>query len=118
MGANEKTANGKWVLMVEFMNYSQYTPMLFNGNSVWDFVRNVVLVYSAVTGEFIFWTILILIAFVPGYITSGSVLVPATTYLFVGGFLAVVAPPELSMPMYIILLISVSGIMYHFFVKR
>lgn len=104
--------------MVEFANYTQYTPMLFNGNSFWDFIQNIVLVYTAVTGEFIFWTILVLIAFVPGYITSGSVLVPAVTYLFVGGFLAVFAPPELSKPMYVILLVSATGIMYHFFTKR
>lgn len=99
-------------------NYSQYLPMLFNGNSFWDIIYNMVTVYSLVVGEFMFWSILIMIAFVPSYIMSGGVIIPCTTYLFVGGFLYFYAPPELSKPMYIILLISVTGIMYHFFVKR
>lgn len=99
-------------------NYSQYMPMLFEGNGFWDMIVNAITIYTTVTGDFIFWSFIIMMAFIPGYITSGSVLVPCTTYLFVGAFLAAVAPPELSMPMYIILLVGVSGIIYHFFVKR
>lgn len=105
-------------MVVEYANYSQYLPMLFTGDSIWDFVYNFVAVYSLVVGEFIFWTLLITLSFVPGYITSGSVLGPCTTYLLTGWALAIYAPPELSMPMYMILLVGVVGIIYHFFVKR
>jgi len=104
--------------MSGFQNYGQYISMLFSGDSVWDIIYNFVIVYSMVTGEFIFWSFIILMSLVPGYITTGTVLVPCTTYLFIGGFLVAVAPPELSMPMYIILVVGISGILYHFFTKR
>lgn len=98
-------------------NYSQYYQHFFTENMHgWDFVSHAGDFWSSVIPSEFFWMIVILIPYITIYNRTGSVIIPAVLYLFIGGSLAAIMPPNLAMLYYWFIILGAGGVIYKMFV--
>lgn len=98
-------------------NYSQYYQKFFvPGMKGWDFVSHSRDFWSSMVPEEFFWLIILLIPYITIYNRTGTIIIPAVLYLFIGGALALVMPPILAQFYYWFIILGTAGIIYKMFI--
>ncbi len=93
--------------------------MLFTSNmGVWQFLENIFLVIDCYSSAMFVWTFLIGSPFVVLYIQQKSIINLVILYLFIGGVLVLQLPPQASGPALMMLLMGITGIIFHIFKKE
>lgn len=98
-------------------NYSQYYQNFYTpGMHGWDFVSHTANFWTSLTPAGFFWMIIILIPYITVYNRTGTIIIPAVLYLFIGGALAAVMPPFLGQFYYWFIILGAGGVIYRMFV--
>jgi hypothetical protein len=98
-------------------NYSSYHTNFFaNMTNPWSFVSNFDNFWTNVVPPEMFWGVLLVVPFATLYNRTGSAIIPAVIYLFIGGAMAAIMPPQLGQFYYWFLLVGAGGIMFELFV--
>jgi hypothetical protein len=105
------------VTAVPTNNYSQYYQRFFTADmGGWDFVSHTSDFWNTLLPSEFFWMIVILIPYLTIYNRTGSIIIPAVLYLFIGGALAVVMPPMLATLYYWFIILGAGGVIYRMFI--
>lgn len=98
-------------------NYSRYYQGFFTpGMGGWDFTSHTSSFWTSVIPSELFWAIIILIPYLTIYNRTGTVIIPAVLYLFIGGTLALVMPTFLGQFYYWFLALGSAGVIYKMFI--
>lgn len=93
--------------------------MLFTQKmGVWQFLENIFTVIDSYSSTMFVWTFVIGSPFVVLYIQQKSVINLVILYLFLGGLLVLKLPIQASGPALMMLLLGITGIIYHIFKKE
>lgn len=99
-------------------NYTQYFDVLYSETTGWGALRAVTNTYEAMVGKELFWILVITMPFICMWIKQQSVAIAAVVALVSGGLLMTLVPPEFGMPLKLLLVIGISGLLWHIFMKR
>lgn len=93
--------------------------MLFTSNmGVWQFLTNVFSVIDTYSSAMFVWIFVIGSPFVVLYIQQKTVINLVIVYLFLGGVLVMQLPAQASGPALMMLLMGITGIVFHVFKKE
>lgn len=99
--------------------YSQYNTMLWDGeDSGFGFVENLYDVMIGLSSAVVFWLIVLPLPFLAAWIKQQSVIIPSIMYMVIGGSAVAIMPVELAKPAWLMLALSITGIIYHLFKQR
>jgi len=98
--------------------YDQWIDVLFADSTGWGLLTGIYNVASGVVGASIFWIIVLPIPFIITLIKQQSMAIPTTLYLVLGSIFALAAPAELQKPAYLMLVLGITGLVYHVFKNR
>jgi|SRR6056297_1474734 len=100
-------------------NYSQYSTMLWDGESSgFGFLHNLYDVMIALSSVTVFWIVVLPLPFLAAWIKQQSVIIPSVMYMVIGGSVLAVMPVELAKPAWMMLALSITGLIYHLFKQR
>lgn len=91
---------------------------MFGSLDTWSFVSTIFGSYENSCGKNLFWLIIILIPFTMSWIKQQSVIIPSILALVCGSTLFVLLPVESIAAIKILLIIGISGIVYHILKAR
>lgn len=99
-------------------DYDQWVNVLFNDPTGWGLTEGIYNVASGVVGSAIFWMIVIPIPLIVTLIKQQSMIIPTVLYLTLGSIMAIAVPAELQKAAFLMLVLGVTGIIYHMFKNR
>jgi len=98
-------------------NYSRYYQSFFTPEMKgWDFTSHTSDFWNGIVPSELFWAIIILIPYLTIYNRTGTIIIPALLYLFIGGALAAVMPPFLGQFYYWFIVLGSAGVIYKLFI--
>jgi nitric oxide reductase large subunit len=104
-----------------FHNYSRYIDILFPAEgdiTAWGFITNVLTAWTTITGEEVFWLMILPLPILGYWLKQKSTEIPIIVYLVLGGIFTQVAPEVMQTPARLMLMFGIAGILYHLFKNR
>jgi len=100
-------------------NYTQHFDTFYGSDeSEWSMLKAVFTMYENTLGASIFWGVFLTMPFLAMWIKQQSVILPTVIMLIGGSVLFPLAPPEYAMPVKMMLVLGITGLLWHIFIKQ